>query len=238
MTRARRYLPRLIDRLRRNESGVALLEFSFSLPIVLTLSLAGAELTNYVITKMRIGQIALHLADNAARIGSGSQLQAKTISEADISDLLVGADLQSGELKLLTNGRVILSSVEPDPTNSGKSRIRWQRCKGAKTALNSTYGAQGDKNMAGIGPNNRQVAAPDSGVTMFVQVRYQYTPLIQTSLSPSTEFNEVASMMVRDRRDTSDDSALGNTNAKHPRGIYRVTGVTPSLCPGQQELET
>lgn len=231
-------LPRMLRRFRDDRSGVALLEFAFSLPIVLTLSLTGAELTNYIITKMRVSQIALHLADNAARIGSGTQLQAKTISEADINDLLTGADMQSGELKLFTNGRVTISSIEPDPSNAGKSRIRWQRCQGDKTGMSSTKGVQGDRNLAGVGPANRQVSAPDNGVTMFVEVRYQYTPLIKTSLSPTSEINEIASMMVRDRRDTSDDSSAGNA-AGHPRGIYKVSGVNPSLCwVGQPYLET
>lgn len=227
----------LLTRFRHDRSGVAMLEFAFALPIVLTLALSGAEITNFVITKMRLSQIALHLADNAARIGSGTQLQAKTISEADINDLITGADMQSGELKLLTNGRIILSSVESDPANTGKSRIRWQRCAGAKTNFTSGYGAQGDKKLDGVGPTNRQVSAPVDSVTMFVEVQYQYTPLIKTSLSPATTFSEIGSMMVRDRRDTSDDSNLGSS-AKHPRGIYKVTGVTASTCPGQTYLES
>src|SRR4051794_9035519 len=96
----------------RDTSGVALIEFALTLPVLLVLSLTGAELTNYITTKMRISQIALHLADNAARIGAGTQLSLKTITEADINDLFVGANLQSGELGLQTNGRIILSSLE------------------------------------------------------------------------------------------------------------------------------
>jgi len=226
-------LPPVFRRLHRDQSGVALLEFAFALPIMLTLSLGGAEITNYVITRMRVSQIALHLADNSARIGSGSQLQAKTITEADINDLLIGADLQSGELKLLTKGRVIVSSIEPDPANSAKSIIRWQRCKGSKTGVTSSIGSVGTSQTA-FGPTNRQVSAPTDGVTMFVEVRYQYTPLIKTSLSPSTEMSETASMMVRDRRDTSDDSknanGTTNTNSTHPNGVYKVAGVTASTC--------
>jgi len=213
----------LSRRLRRETSGVALLEFAFALPIVLTMSLGGAELTNYIITKMRVGQIALHLADNSARIGSGSQLQAKTIDELDINDLLTGADMQSGELKLFTNGRVIISSIEPDPSNAGKSMIRWQRCKGSKTGFTSSLGGAGTNNKDGFGPTNRQVSALTDGVTMFVEVRYQYTPLIRTSLSPSTEMTETASMMVRDRRDTSGASG-------HPDGIYNKTGAAVASC--------
>jgi hypothetical protein len=222
----------LAQRLRRDTSGLALLEFAFSLPIFLTMSLTGAELTNYIITRMRVSQIALQVADNAARIGSGTQLEAKKITEADINDLLTGAGLQSGELNLLTRGRVIVSSLEPDTTNAGKFTIRWQRCGGLQAPV-SRYGIAGAKNLAGMGPAP-QITAPADGVTMFVEVFYDYQPLIKTSLSPSTSMDEIASMMVRDRRDTSDDSKLGNGNPNpnptHPNGVYKVNGVTASTC--------
>ena len=55
---------------------------------------------------------------------------------------------------------------------------------------------------------------------MFVEVRYEYQPLIKTSLAPMGEINEIASMMVRDARDTT-----GGTN-----GVYQETGVTASGC--------
>ena len=207
-------------RLVSDTSGVALLEFALSLPILLALSLTGAELTNYIISRMRISQIALHLADNAARIGSGSQLQAKTISEADINDLLTGAGMQSGELALFTHGRVIISSLEPDPANSGKNRIRWQRCRGAKTAQVSAYGPANTTNLNGIGKTGRLATAPTDGATMYVEVYYEYQPLLKASFAPNTNFREEASMMVRDRRDT-----VGGTN-----GVYAVNGVTASSC--------
>jgi Flp pilus assembly protein TadG len=215
MKTARLFLTRMHD-LRGNTSGVALLEFALSLPILLTMSLTGAELTNYITTRMRISQIALHLADNAARIGAGSQLAAKTITETDINDLFTGANLQSGELALNTNGRVILSSLENDPANAGKYRIRWQRCKGAKTTHTSTYGASGATNLTGMGPAGRQAVAPENGATMFVEVFYVYQPLVKTSLSPTSEMTETASMMVRDARDLTQ--------------IYNTAGATISSC--------
>lgn len=217
----------LAGRLRRDESGLALLEFAFSLPIFLVMSLTGAELTNYITTRMRVSQIALQVADNAARIGSGTQLEAKKITEADINDLLTGAGLQGGELDLLQRGRVIISSLEPDPSNAGRFTIRWQRCGGVKTGHVSRYGVAGDKNLTGMGPTPK-ITAPADGVTMFVEVYYEYKPLVKTSLSPSSSMDEIASMMVRDRRDTSDDSSA--TNPQHPNGVYKVAGVTPSTC--------
>jgi Flp pilus assembly protein TadG len=219
----------LLCRLREDSSGLALLEFAFTLPILLTLSLTGAELTNYIITKMRLSQIALHLADNAARIGTGSQLQAKTISEADINDLLTGANLQSGELKLFENGRVIISSVEPKPNTTDRYRIRWQRCAGQKAHASGYGTVANSSDIAGMGPTGRLTIAPPDGVAMFVEVYYEYKPLVKTSLSPTTTITEIASMMVRDRRDTSDDSNLG-ASSTHPNGVYKVAGVTASTC--------
>lgn len=216
---------RTLRRLREDRSGLALLEFAFGLPILLTLSLTGAELTNYITTKMRISQIALHLADNAARIGSGSQLQAKQITEADINDLFTGAGLQAGELALYRHGRVILSSLEPmaNPNTSGKFRIRWQRCRGDRRSYKPRYGEAGKSsgtNMNGMGPTGRQALVTENGVTMFVEVYYEYQPLVSASLAPTSLMKDIASMMVRDRRDTS-----GGNN-----GIYQVPGVTPSTC--------
>ena len=221
--------------LRADTSGLALLEFAFSLPILLLLSLTGAEITNYIITRMRVSQLALHLADNAARIGTGSQLQAKTINEVDINDLFTGAGLQAGELELFARGRVILSSLEPDPANAGKYRIRWQRCRGAKAAQVSAYGGGGTVNLAGMGKSSsRLITAPANGVTMYIEVYYEYKPIFKAGIAPNSSFREEASMMVRDRRETSDDTRLPNGSVnpdpKHRDGVYRVDGVTAASC--------
>ncbi|MDF7774516.1 pilus assembly protein [Sphingomonas sp. AOB5] len=217
-------------RLGRDTSGLALLEFAFSLPILLVLSLTGAELTNYIITRMRVSQIALQLADNAARIGSGGQLTAKTISETDINDLLTGAGLQAGELNLYTYGRVLISSLEPDPNNSGKYRITWQRCRGTLTSHASTWGTYGvttgtnrGVNMDGMGPTGRQSIAPVGGGTMFVEVYYEYQPLVKSSLAPSANMTEYASMMVRDARDytriyNSENAAISSCTSPQVSG--------------------
>ncbi|MDQ2893698.1 MAG: pilus assembly protein [Pseudomonadota bacterium] len=208
-----------ISRLAQNTSGLALLEFAFTLPILLTMSLTGAELTNYVTTRMRVSQMALQLADNAARMGKGTQITAKSISELDINDLLTGANLQSGELDLNGRGRVILSDLEPvaNPNPTNKYKIVWQRCYGGKTAHASKYGKTGDTGLDGIGPTGQLAVAQPDNATMFVEVYYEYKPLIGLgSLAPSTTMTETASMAVRDRRDLSQ--------------IYNNENVAKSLC--------
>lgn len=205
--------------LRSNESGVAFVEFAYALPIFVTLSMFGLEISHYVTTRMRVSQVALHIADHAARLGEGSPLVAKTVSEQDINDILTGAGLQAGELNLYPNGRVILSSLEPDPANANRYRIRWQRCRGSQTRP-SSYGVTGDTNLTGIGPTGQRVTAPNDSATMFVEVFYRYQPLIAGSYAPNLQFTEIASMVVRERRDLA-----GGNN-----GVYPVAGVTASAC--------
>src|SRR5690606_34756690 len=154
----------------RHASGIAAVEFALTAPIILTMFLGGAELTNFAITRMRVSQIALHVADNASRIGNDQLNAAPQISERQINDLFLGANLQAGTLDLKTRGRVILSSFEavasPNPT--GKFHIRWQRCYGDK-AWPSQYGKAGDTQLDHIGPAGRRVTAPDDTAVMFVE---------------------------------------------------------------------
>lgn len=210
-----------LGRLSANSAGVALIEFAFSLPILVTLSLTGAELTNFITVKMRVSQLALHVADHGARMGTGSPLADKTISETDINDLFVGANLQAGELGVLTNGRIILSSLEPIPNTNpslppNRYKINWQRCKGARTSA-SSYGREGDTNLMGIGPAGRQVQAPADGAVMFVEISYAYKPILPMFSAQYGAFSEIAAMPVRDSRKTT---APENTN-----------GAPVSRCP-------
>jgi Flp pilus assembly protein TadG len=201
----------------RDRRAVAYIEFAYSLPMFLTLMLGGAEISNYVTTKMRMSQLALHLADHAARIGSGSQLAAKTISETQINDVLTGAGLQAGGLGIYSKGRVIISSLEPvaSPNTTSRYKIGWQRCRGTKN-VTSNYGNAGDTNMIGMGPTGRQVIAPDDSGTIFVELVYDYTPLISNRWAPTLTIREIASMPIRDRRDMTQ--------------IYNNENATRHLC--------
>lgn len=208
----------LLRRLRDDRSGLALIEFAYSLPLLTTMTMAGAELTNFTTTKMRVSQLALHVADNAARMGTGDILALKTISETQINDVFAGANLQGGRLNLLQNGRVILSSVEPvsNPNTTQKFKIGWQRCKGAKV-YNSSYGTPTTTtNVDGVGPAGAQVTAPDNGATMFVEISYNYQPLISSAFVPKTTISEIAAMTVRDDRNMTQ--------------IYNTEGASIASC--------
>ena len=100
-------------RLLRNRSGVAMTEFALGAPFLLMAGLWGTETANYALVNMKVGQLAVHVADNASRVGDTSTLQNRKVYEADILDVLIGAQIQGGPaLDLYENGRVIISSLQ------------------------------------------------------------------------------------------------------------------------------
>lgn len=208
-----------LGRLRHDCSGIAVVEFALSLPFVVIVMMTAAELTNFTTTKMRVSQLALQIADNASRIGTGTVLSNKTISETQINELLTGANLQAGKLGLFVNGRILLSSLQPG-ASTNTYVVKWQRCKGLKNFTSSTYFTAGttERNVATNNPYN--VTPPSDGAIIFVEISYNYQPLIGTRFQPWSEIRETAAMTVRDNRDYT-----GGTN-----GIYNTEGATVANC--------
>ena len=201
---------RVIDRLwrrivsiRPDESGVALVEFAFSLPVLVVLSMAGLETANLALAHMRVSQIAMLVADNAARVRS-------SIDEADINEIMTGAELSSESLKLKANGRIFLSDLEPNGlTGSNEGQyIRWQRCWG-QGSFTSSYGAANDgktsSSMAlGMGPGTtaeKKIKASSGSAVMFVEVAYNYQPLVSNTLFGAKVIRYTSAFTVRERTD-------------------------------------
>jgi Flp pilus assembly pilin Flp len=240
-----KHIPKTVRRLKRDQSGLAMVEFAVSLPFFIGLVVGGVETANYASVIMQLNQITLHTADGAARIGSTSLTANKTISEAQIKDVFEGSlregdriavggshsytDPVTGVLSIRGNTRIILSSVEevnPFNASTPRYRIRWQRCTGTANFYTSNYGTKATAtSITGIGPTGRQVTPPPGGIVMFVELQYYFKPLIVNGFSKLTDrtISQVASMVVRENRDT-----VGPTGSD---GIYNNEGVTPASCP-------
>ena len=194
----------LLKRIRRllgNRSGVAMTEFAIGAAFLLTAGLWGAKLANFALVNMKIGQLAVHFADNASRIGDTATLQDRKIYEGDINDLIFGAQIQAGKsLSFYDHGRVIISSVEVD--SNGLQYIHWQRCRGLRP-YNSSYGVEGDRIGAGMGPAGEEVSAEPDDAVIFVEVTYDYQPLISSRFIGDTKIKSISSFTVRDDRDLS-----------------------------------
>ena len=187
-------------------SGVAAVEFALAVPFLLGAGLLGLETCNRVLVQMQISQIAIQVADNASRIGDTSVLEDRKIYEDDINDLFYGAHVQTSKgLALLEHGRVILSSQQVHPDFPERQYIDWQRCIGKKR-YESSYGKEGDgltnASFGGMGPKHEEVIAFEDDAVMFVEIAYDYQPLVGEPFSFGThEVTAIASFTVRDDRD-------------------------------------
>lgn len=157
----------------RDTRGLALTEFALSLPILLMMGLGGIELAHYALATERVNQIAMTAADNAGRVRD-------SIDEIDVNEVMAGAKFVGAPISFADRGRVILSSLEENAAKNGQW-IRWQRCTGAKN-VPSSYGLQDagktDSSLQGMGPSGRQIAATSGATVMFVEVVYDYRPIV------------------------------------------------------------
>lgn len=193
----------LLQRLACARSGVATIEFALSVPLLLTVGMWGVETANVAMVHMRINQLATQIADNGSRIGDTSQLTDRKIYETDINDLLAGANIQSGNIDLFEHGRVIISSLEVVDGTEDQQYIHWQRCKGVKHVV-SDYGAEGkglDGSLSGMGPSDDQITATKGDAVIFVEITYDYQPLISKMFTAAGTIKTTAAFNVRDSRD-------------------------------------
>ena len=223
-------LPHLLRRLRGETSGLALIEFAYTMPAVMAIGMYGVETANIAQVHLRVSQVALMLADNASRAGVGaSGGTIEQIREIDINDVMQGVRLQSGRLNLADNGRVTLSSLE---TNAdGGQWIHWQRCLGKMRGVgwDSSFGKEGDgktgTSFPGMGKAGSEVKAPPGEAVMFVEVNYQYKSLFGalTSLVGTPVIQYTASYIVRDKRDLSGNGGTGIYDPSPSVGANKMT---------------
>ena len=201
----------MLRRLLKSRSGVAATEFALAAPFLLGFGLWGIETANLALTHMKVSQLAMHIADNASRIGDTSTLEDRKIFEEDVQDLLLGANLQGGgSLDFFTHGRAMISSLEvwDQSILSGTARsdgpqfIHWQRCKGV-LPVDSSYGVENSAQPNGMGPTGHEVIASEDSPVIFVELVYEYQPLVSTAFVPGTRITATSAFMVRDSRDQS-----------------------------------
>ncbi|MCU0729106.1 MAG: hypothetical protein MUF41_03245 [Sphingopyxis sp.] len=215
--------------LRGDNRAVAAIEATITIPTLLFVALAGLETANLMITHTRISAIALSVADNASRIAAGSNLAQPQVREVDVNDVFTGAVQQGGaKINLQTDSRIILSSLETNAV--GGQWIHWQRCFG-NLNYSSAYGPQGTgatgTSFPGMGDTGEEVKAAPGAPIMFVEISYQYRPIVLGRLfQGSTIIDYEAAFGVRDARDTS--------NIFNPSPAATVRTCPPGGTPRQK----
>jgi len=193
---------RIARRLTQDTSGLAMIEFAFTAPILLGMGMMGTETANFVITHMKVSQIAMQVADNTSRIGETDVLTARKVYERDVNEALVGAEKLGEDINIFQQGRIIVSSLQQN--DDGGQTIRWQRCRGAK-AHDSSFGVEGvgasGTSFPGMGVAGRQITSASGTAVMFVEVSYNYDSLTPFDIFDGREISYTAAFNVRDSRD-------------------------------------
>lgn len=236
----RRTLRAALRALRRDTAGLALIEFAYGLPVLLGIGLGGIEIANLAVTRMRVSQLGMMVADNAARVGENNGLALKKVYESDMLDTFEAARIQGTPIDFVNRGRIIISSLQQN--SAGGQWIAWQRCYGNK-AWPSSYGTAGNGKtgtaFAGMGPAGQQVQAPASTAVMYVEVAYDYDAIVEPFAQGLQYFgmrvdNQVltykAAFIVRDPRQLGVSSVASTTTAEDFGLFQNTPAVTRRTC--------
>lgn len=218
-----------LRRLRDCGSGIAMVEFAMSLPALLALGLVGMESAWFMLAHLRVSNIAMLTADNAARVR-------ERIDEGDVNELFHGALMTGKRIEFEKNGRIILYSVEPNATNT-RQWIRWQRCSGdlkvapsygrplkpngaaitngTERAASPNGSAPDASTATGIGPVGNRIAAQGGTTVIVAEVFYDYQPLVSGRLLGSKRIHYISAFNVRQRND---------------QNLYNSANVTVRSC--------
>lgn len=225
--------------LRRDATGLALIEFAYGLPILLGIGLGGVEVANLAVTRLRVSQLGMMVADNMARVGASNGLALKKVYESDVEDVFAAARIQGTPFNFVNRGRVIVSTLQQNA--AGGQWIAWQRCYGSKT-WPSSYGVAGDgrtvTTFPGMGPTASRVTATPSNAVIFVEIAYDYQAIVQPFAQGLQYFglnvnNQVitykSAYIVRDPRQLGTSTA--STTAAEDYGLFQnAPVVTRRTC--------
>jgi len=151
----------------RSQSGVSAIEFAIILPVMVTMFLGMAEVSNYIEMSRRAASLASTVADLVA--------QEATVDNGDINDVfatmaIVGSPMNPASI------RISITSVVADPDGT-TNRVAWSDAK------NKTARTVGSVLSSSVFPSG--MLLPFQGAIM-VEVEYPFTPIFTGILSSTT----------------------------------------------------
>lgn len=173
-----------LRRMRRDTSGVSVVEFALMLPLLFMIGAGGLELINYVLANQKIERIASITADNVAR-------NTLAPSERSIVDTFAGVNEIAEPFDFDANGRVIMTGVIGVASGSNVvGKVVWQRCSGGLAGITSTVGSQpANPALWANGPNAtlpNNLTLLQNQLIVVAEVAFAYDPLISLARLPGT----------------------------------------------------
>jgi len=188
-------------RLARDASGLAFIEFAYSLPIFVGFGLVGMEYTNVVLARQKTERIAATVADLVA----SNQVPP---NERQIGDMYSAVPRIAEPFPFENGGNVIITAVigiyDAD-TDTVQNKIAWQRCM-VSDSHQSEIGKQWtNTNDIADGPTvdlANDIQLLQNQMVIVSEVFYPYEPLITQSIvkgivPPGNLFRETATFRTR-----------------------------------------
>ncbi len=170
--------------MRRDTSGVSVVEFALLLPLLMLIGAGALELVNYLLANQKLERIASITADNVAR-------NTLAPSERSIVDSFAGVNNIAEPFDFNANGRIIMTGVIGVASgNTVVGKVVWQRCAGSLGGISSIVGSQpANPNLWATGPNAtlpNNVSLLQNQLVVVTEVAYQYQPLIGLAQLPGS----------------------------------------------------
>ena len=162
----------ILKRFTKNTNGVAAVEFALVAPILLSLLVGIAELSNYMMAARRVTAAAHTAADLIA--------QETDITTAELSEIFQAS-------------RLVMAPFDEDNLSLGATSIRFDDSGDASEDWNGNYNGGSVTNASGLATG---LGSPGKSV-IIVSATYSYTPLLNLVLSGTYTFNENAILRPR-----------------------------------------
>ncbi len=153
-------LHRVIRNFSRDQRGISALEIAIAVPVALSLTLNGVELTRYVLLHQKSERATMTVADLVS--------QGEVLTLNDLDNIFQAGALITEPFNFQSNGAMIVSSVVG--LAAGPS-VEWQRSYGQNPELSAIGGQGGTATL----PAGFVVQESDS--VIMAEIQYNYTPM-------------------------------------------------------------
>lgn len=172
----KRFLTRL-GAFRRNEDGVAYLEFAVSLPFLIALFMGSVETTRYILIAQKVEKSSVTISDVVA--------QSQTIGVTQLNQLVTAVGEVMRPYTFGTNGYVIITSVSK--TGTAAPVVNWQYTGGGSWTKPSLIGSTGS--LATL-PNG--LTLNDRDTVIVAEVYYNFQPMMVNRVITGQQLYKVA----------------------------------------------
>jgi len=167
----KRFLKKLTADIKKQEEGIAVLEFAIAVPVIVTLLMGTIDLVTYVIAHQRISRAAYTMSNLLTQMDKG-------LKEAQVSDMMLALNRVSDPYDIATNGKATMTAIigkGPDGVEPDYFKVAWQRCYGAGTG-SSSYGAENTTVAQSSFPVNTIVTS--SQILIVTEITYNFEPML------------------------------------------------------------